>query len=396
MSNWRRGGHVPTESELIHAAAGGDRGAFDELAAPHREWVRLHCYRMLGSFHDAEDAVQETLVKAWRNLGRFEGRSLFGTWLHRIATTTCLNLVRRRPRIVVPDEYADRHRPAAADVAWLEPYPNIHLPVPSDEDPQARIEAKEATRLAFVATMQLLPARQRAVLLLRDVLKWRAAEVAEALDTTVPAVHSALQRARARLAEHKTWDEATPEVEAAVDEVVPLGSTRHRRASRPADRRRINGDATRSDVVLGSGRDRGVLRQGACRRDDRRHPAGEDRGERAARCGRVHARSRWRAPRVRRDGVRSIRHPDPVYHRVPGPTPLIRLRAPGDAFSLGPMSLAPPRRVQPIGTARDLFGGRQSWEVHSRPSTSSRARPIAGTRTASEDSSRTTSGSWVR
>jgi len=107
---------VPTESELIHAAAGGDRGAFDELAAPHREWVRLHCYRMLGSFHDAEDAVQETLVKAWRNLGRFEGRSLFGTWLHRIATTTCLNLVRRRPRIVVPDDFADRHRPAAADV----------------------------------------------------------------------------------------------------------------------------------------------------------------------------------------------------------------------------------------------------------------------------------------
>jgi RNA polymerase sigma-70 factor (ECF subfamily) len=211
---------VPNETELIHAAVHGNRAAFDELAAPHRDRVRLHCYRMLGSFHDAEDAVQETLVKAWRNLGRFEGRSLFGTWLHRIATTTCLNLVRRRPRIVVPDEFADRHRPAAADVAWLEPYPNIHLPAPSDEDPQARIEAMEATRLAFVATLQLLPARQRAVLLLRDVLMWRAAGVAEALDTTVPAVHSALQRARARLAEHKSWDEATPEVEAAVDEFV--------------------------------------------------------------------------------------------------------------------------------------------------------------------------------
>ena len=155
---------MPTETELIDAAAHGDRAAFDQLVAPHRDRVRLHCYRMLGSFHDGDDGVQETLVKAWLNLGRFEGRSLFGTWLHRIATTTCLNLVRRRPRIVVPDMFADRHRPAAADVAWLEPYPNIHLPAPTDEDPQARIEAKVATRLAFVATMQLLPARQRAVL----------------------------------------------------------------------------------------------------------------------------------------------------------------------------------------------------------------------------------------
>lgn len=208
------------ETRLVRSAQGGDQEAFRQLAERHRDRIRLHCYRMLGSFHDAEDAIQETLIKAWRHLGRFEHRSSFGTWLHRIATTTCLNMIRKRPRIVVPEGFSDIHRPVAADVPWLEPFPDIYLPAPSEDEPDARIESQEATRLAFVATMQLLPARQRAVLLLRDVLAWSAAEVADALDTTVPAVNSALQRARARLTEHQSWDETTPQVEKTVDEFV--------------------------------------------------------------------------------------------------------------------------------------------------------------------------------
>jgi RNA polymerase sigma-70 factor (TIGR02960 family) len=217
-----RGCTVQAESELVRAAQTGDHAAFTQLASPHYDGIRVHCYRMLGSFHDAEDAVQESLVKAWRKIGQFEGRSLFGTWLHSIATTTCLNLIRRRPRVVVPSDFTDGPRPPAADVPWLEPYPDIHLPAPSGEQPDARIEAKEATRLAFVATMQLLPARQRAVLLLRDVLMFTSGEVAEVLDTTTAAVNSALQRARARLAEHRTWEDTTAEVEATVDEFVRL------------------------------------------------------------------------------------------------------------------------------------------------------------------------------
>jgi RNA polymerase sigma-70 factor (ECF subfamily) len=211
---------VRTEEDLVRAAKGGDRSAFDELATLHRDRLRLHCYRMLGSFHDAEDAVQDALLKAWRSLSRFEGRSGVGTWLHRIATTTCLNMIRGRPRVVVPARISSGSRPAAADVSWLEPYPDIQLPAPSADEPEARILAQEATRLAFVEAVQLLPGRQRAVLLLRDVLMWSAAEVAEALDTTVPAVNSALQRARARLAEPSTSTIAPAEVDVIVEEFV--------------------------------------------------------------------------------------------------------------------------------------------------------------------------------
>ncbi len=219
----------PTGSALIGAAQGGDSTAFDELVAPHRDRLRLHCYRMLGSFHDAEDAVQETLLRAWLNIGRFEERSAFGTWLYRIATNTCLNLIRKRPRIVVPGETVSGRRPPAADVAWLEPYPDVHLPAPSADEPEARIEAREATRLAFIATMQLLPARQRAVLILRDVLAWSAAEVADALGTSVPAVNSALQRARARMAEHAHTDASARRADALAEatEVAVDAFVRH-------------------------------------------------------------------------------------------------------------------------------------------------------------------------
>jgi RNA polymerase sigma-70 factor (ECF subfamily) len=179
--------------KLAEGAAAGIEADFAELARRNETRIRLHCYRMLGSLHDADDALQETMIKAWRGIGTFEGRSSVGTWLYRIATNTCLNMLRSRPRVVLPEVFTARHRPVAADVPWLEPYPDVLMEADADSDPAARLEAKEATRLAFVATVQLLPPRQRAVLLLRDVLAWRAEEVAEALDTTIAAVNSALQ-----------------------------------------------------------------------------------------------------------------------------------------------------------------------------------------------------------
>jgi RNA polymerase sigma-70 factor (ECF subfamily) len=207
------------EPDLVGSAQSGDEHAFGILMREHHDRIRLHCYRMLGSLHDAEDATQETMLKAWRRIHTFEQRSSFGTWVYRIATTTCLNILRSRPRVVVPQDFSGRGRPAATDVAWLEPYPDLLLRAVEPADPPARLEMKEATRLAFVATIQLLPPRQRAVLLLRDVLSFSIAETAQALDTTEAAVNSALQRARARLADHRVWeDEATSDVEAIVDE----------------------------------------------------------------------------------------------------------------------------------------------------------------------------------
>ncbi len=208
------------EATLVREAQRRDRSAFDELATLHRDRLRLHCYRMLGSHHDADDAVQDTFLRAWRSLGGFEERSGIGTWLYRIATNTCLNMIRNRPRVVVPTHVTLGARPAAADVAWLEPYPDAQMPAPVEDQPEARIVAKEATRLAFVAAVQLLPPRQRAVLLLRDVLMWSAAEVADALGTTVPAVNSALQRARSRLGEPRDVDAYSADVEAIVDKFV--------------------------------------------------------------------------------------------------------------------------------------------------------------------------------
>ena len=208
----------------IAAAIKGDTAAFDALTTPHLDRLRLHCYRMLGSLHDAEDALQETLLRAWLNIGRFEERSTFGTWLYRIATNVCLNVIRARPRLFVPASAWKGDRPPAADVAWLEPYPDRLLPAPEADGPEARVEAREATRLAFIALLQLLPPRQRAVLVLRDVLAWTATEVAGALDTSVPAVNSALQRARARMADHvgrgqDRWDlpDTDEEAQATID-----------------------------------------------------------------------------------------------------------------------------------------------------------------------------------
>jgi RNA polymerase sigma-70 factor, ECF subfamily len=180
-----------------------DDEAFRQQIEPHRLAVRLHCYRMLGSLQDAEDLTQETLLRAWRSLDRFEGRASTRAWLYRIATNACLDEIDRRGRRILPVMEGTPRTvytpgpPVPADTAWLDPVPDSWFDLADTEPgPEARFEAKESIQLAFVAALQQLPGRQRAVLLLCDVLGWSAPEVAQMLDMTVTATHSALQRAR--------------------------------------------------------------------------------------------------------------------------------------------------------------------------------------------------------
>ncbi|TDC55803.1 sigma-70 family RNA polymerase sigma factor [Actinomadura sp. KC345] len=180
---------------------------FQKLADPYRRELLAHCYRMLGSIHDAEDLVQETYLRAWRSYENFEGRSSLRTWLYRIATNVCLTAIDQRGKrpmpsgLGAPSDEPERPVVASPEVPWLEPAPDTVLGADA-ADPATIVAARESTRLAFVAALQHLPAKQRVVLILRDVLKWRAAEVAELLDTSTAAVNSALQRARAQLDEH--------------------------------------------------------------------------------------------------------------------------------------------------------------------------------------------------
>jgi RNA polymerase sigma-70 factor, ECF subfamily len=181
---------------------------FARLAGPLRGELLAHCYRMLGSVEDAEDQVQETMIRAWRSYGEFEGRASLRTWLYRIATNACLRALENRSRRPLPSGLAgpgdDPDKPLAAarpEVPWLQPFPDALLASGSADlaDPASIVAAREGMRLALIAALQYLPARQRAVLILRDVLGWRAAEVAGLLGTSTAAVNSVLQRARARL-----------------------------------------------------------------------------------------------------------------------------------------------------------------------------------------------------
>src|SRR6266852_2540512 len=204
-------GSSARERELLLAAQSGDGDAFGRLVDPLRRELQAHCYRMLGSYADAEDALQETLLRAWRSLARFEGRSSLRSWLYRIATNACLRAIERRPKRVLPMDYAPAADPHGAragpvnDPVWLEPYPDASLGLEGLAGPDARYEQREGIELAFIAALQHLPARQRAVLILRDVLGFSARETATALETTPVSVDSALQRA------HKTVDQRLPE-----------------------------------------------------------------------------------------------------------------------------------------------------------------------------------------
>jgi RNA polymerase sigma-70 factor (TIGR02960 family) len=193
----------PAESDLLRRAQAGDTSAFDRLVAPHRRALHAHCYRMLASPHDADDAVQETLLAAWRGLASFEARSALGTWLYRIATHACLRLIAQRPRRMTSPEHGPAFQ-ATADLGamvpgpvWVEPLPEELLPAGgAHEDPADALARRESVALAFVAALQHLPGTQRAALLMRDVLGYSAAEAAQTLSTSVASVNSALQRAQ--------------------------------------------------------------------------------------------------------------------------------------------------------------------------------------------------------
>ncbi|MGI8690756.1 MAG: sigma-70 family RNA polymerase sigma factor [Thermomicrobiales bacterium] len=210
MSGIETGSGRVEESAVVVAARAGDQSAFAGLVERYRRELQVHCYRMLGSYQDSEDMVQETFLRAWRKRESFHGRSTFRAWLYRIATNACLDTLAQRPRRVLPYDVA----PAAMDpngplplvsgFAWLEPYPD-HLLVDiaaGDEEPEAVIVAKETIELAFLAAIQHLPPKQRAVLILRDVLGWSANETGALLEVSVAAVKSALQRGRATLQKH--------------------------------------------------------------------------------------------------------------------------------------------------------------------------------------------------
>jgi RNA polymerase sigma-70 factor (ECF subfamily) len=206
------------EAALVTALRAGDEVAFNELADRHRGELLLHCYRMLGSFQDAEDMLQETLLRAWRGLSSFEGRSAVRSWLYKIATNVSLDALASRKRRFLPSAIYSAGNPgeplpaATLEQAWVEPIPDALIDSRPWVNPEAHYDARESVSLAFLATLQTLPSRQRAVLILRDVLGFGASEVADLLDSSVPSVNSALQRARVSMKAFRS-DRRKPETE---------------------------------------------------------------------------------------------------------------------------------------------------------------------------------------
>lgn len=206
----------PVMASRLAAARAGDQHEFTHLTEPHRRELQVHCYRILGSLHDAEDLVQETMLRAWRRLNTYEGRASLRSWLYKIATNACLDALDKRPRRALPaathpaSDASQPFMPPITEPVWLEPLPDDML-ADAEETPEARYTAHESITLAFLAALQTLPPRQRAVVILCDVLDWRASEAAECLGMTLPAVNSALHRARETLAKHyHRRDSVTP------------------------------------------------------------------------------------------------------------------------------------------------------------------------------------------
>jgi len=211
------------ETDLISRAQAGDGEAFRQLTEPHRRELQVHCYRMLGSFQDAEDALQEAMLHAWQGFARFEERASIRTWLYRIATNGCLNAIRsakRRPAKAWDIPGVEPPEPTRlGEIVWLEPYPDALLEgaITSPLGPEARYEQSESISLAFIKALQILPPRQLAVLILRDVLGFHAQEVAEMLDSTIDSVNSALKRARAGL---QTSRDAAPAADSPAEDAI--------------------------------------------------------------------------------------------------------------------------------------------------------------------------------
>jgi RNA polymerase sigma-70 factor (ECF subfamily) len=217
--------------DVAHSTATRNSGELEARMEQHRVELTAYCYRMLGSSFEAEDAVQETLLRAWRSFDRFEGRAALRSWLYRIATNVCLDMLksrerRARPMDLGPSRTADSPLgDALPEITWIEPIPNGRV-LPAEGDPAELAESRDTIRLAFVAALQHLPPRQRAVLILREVLRWKATEVAELLDTTVVAVNSALQRARSALANSDV---------SATDTIPPMDDEQRKLVSRYVD-----------------------------------------------------------------------------------------------------------------------------------------------------------------
>jgi RNA polymerase sigma-70 factor, ECF subfamily len=215
---------------IVAAATRGDESAFATLSRRYRRELHVHCYRMLASFEDAEDLVQETMLRAWQKRESFEGRGSFRAWLYRIATNACLDFLAKHERVVMESDAQSSQSGAVAPphVPWLQPYPDRLLDqAASPDDPDARVIAKETIELAFLVALQFLPPKQRAVLILRDVLDWSAKETAHLLGDSVPAVNGALQRARVRLRDrtpshgsHRAHSEPDAQVRAVLDQYV--------------------------------------------------------------------------------------------------------------------------------------------------------------------------------
>ena len=221
---------TPPQTALVRAAQAGDQRAFEALVDAYRRELLVHCYRMLGSFHDAEDLVQETLLRAWEKRATLTSPESYRAWLYRIATNVCLNRLRSAPRRSLPPDTSPQSDPSSPapprlrEPIWLEPFPD-DLEASQQADPEDRAERSEQTTLAFLVALQRLTPAQRAILLLREVLEWEAREVAAWLNLSVPAVNSGLQRARRALQERNVLREAptalpTQELQALLDRYV--------------------------------------------------------------------------------------------------------------------------------------------------------------------------------